>query len=148
MLQHSISSALFPPPGRLGNMRVFGGDTVRRIQDLRKYGLPDSLLEIWEQQQGDFLLPVQEVAVQRYGLFDGQSLVISSPTSSGKTFVGEMAAMRATFEGKRVLYLTPLRALAEEKFQTFSDRYSAYGVKVVVATRDHHEFDQTTWVRT
>ena len=115
---------------------------MRRIRDLRKYGLPDNLLEIWEQQQGDFLLPVQEVAVQRYGLFDGQSLIISSPTSSGKTFVGEMAAMRATFEGKRVLYLTPLRALAEEKFQTFSDRYVAYGVKVVVATRDHHEFDR------
>ena len=115
---------------------------MRRIRDLRKYGLPDNLLAIWEQQQGDFLLPVQEVAVQRYGLFDGQSLIISSPTSSGKTFVGEMAAMRATFAGKRVLYLTPLRALAEEKFQTFRDRYGTYGVKVVVATRDHHEFDQ------
>ena len=123
-------------------MKLSGGSTVRRIRDLRKYGLPDSLLEIWEQQQGDFLLPVQEVAVQRYGLFEGQSLVISSPTSSGKTFVGEMAAMRATFAGKRVLYLTPLRALAEEKFQTFRDRYGAYGVKVVVATRDRHEFDQ------
>ena len=123
-------------------MRLFGGSSVRRIRDLRKYGLPDSLLEIWEQQQGDFLLPVQEVAVQRYGLFEGQSLVISSPTSSGKTFVGEMAAMRATFAGKRVLYLTPLRALAEEKFQTFRNRYGAYGVKVVVATRDRHEFDQ------
>ncbi len=85
---------------------------MRRIRDLRKYELPDTLLEIWTQQQGEFLLPVQEVAVQRYGLFEGQSLVISSPTSSGKTFVGEMAAMRATFAGKRVLYLTPLRALA------------------------------------
>ena len=115
---------------------------MRRIRDLRKYGLPDTLLQIWEQQQGEFLLPVQEAAVQRYDLFEGRSLVISSPTSSGKTFVGEMAAMRATFAGKRVLYLTPLRALAEEKFQTFSARYSTYGVKVVVATRDHREFDR------
>ncbi|MBI3303508.1 MAG: DEAD/DEAH box helicase, partial [Deltaproteobacteria bacterium] len=115
---------------------------MRRIRDLRKYGLPDTLLDIWAQQQGEFLLPVQEVAVQRYGLFEGRSLVISSPTSSGKTFVGEMAAMRATFAGKRVLYLTPLRALAEEKYQTFRARYSAYGVKVVVATRDRREFDR------
>jgi len=115
---------------------------MRRIRDLRKYGLPDTLLQIWEQQQGEFLLPVQEVAVQRYDLFEGRSLVISSPTSSGKTFVGEMAAMRATFAGKRVLYLTPLRALAEEKYQTFQARYSAYGVKVVVATRDRREFDR------
>lgn len=114
---------------------------MRRIRDLRKYGLPDTLLQIWEQQQGEFLLPVQEAAVQRYRLFEGRSLVISSPTSSGKTFVGEMAAMRATFAGKRVLYLTPLRALAEEKFQTFSARYGTYGVKVVVATRDRREFD-------
>jgi len=115
---------------------------VRRIRDLRKYGLPDTLLQIWEQQQGEFLLPVQEAAVQRYSLFEGRSLLISSPTSSGKTFVGEMAAMRATFEGKRVFYLTPLRALAEEKYQTFRARYSAYGVKVVVATRDRREFDR------
>ena len=92
---------------------------MRRIRDLRKYELPDSLLEIWEQQQGEFLLPVQEAAVQRYGLLEGQSLVITSPTSSGKTFVGEMAAMRSAFAGKRVLYLTPLRALAEEKYETF-----------------------------
>lgn len=115
---------------------------MRRIQDLRKYDLPDTLLQIWTQQQGEFLLPVQEAAVQRYGLFEGRSLVISSPTSSGKTFVGEMAAMRAAFAGKRVLYLTPLRALAEEKYQTFRARYSAYGVKVVVATRDRREFDR------
>ena len=114
---------------------------MRRIRDLRKYGLPDTLLGIWEQQQGEFLLPVQEAAVQRYGLFEGRSLVISSPTSSGKTFVGELAALRATFAGKRVLYLTPLRALAEEKYHTFRTRYSAYGVKVVVATRDRREFD-------
>jgi helicase len=115
---------------------------MRRIRDLRKYGLPDTLLDIWAQQQGEFLLPVQEVAVQRYDLFEGRSLVISSPTSSGKTFVGEMAAMRATFAGKRVLYLTPLRALAEEKYQTFRARYADYGVKVVVATRDRREFDR------
>ncbi len=118
------------------------GPTVRRIRDLRRYGLPETLLQIWEQQQGEFLLPVQEAAVQRYGLFEGQSLLISSPTSSGKTFIGEMAAMRATFAGKRVLYLTPLRALAEEKYQTFRARYGAYGVKVVVATRDRREFDR------
>ena len=114
---------------------------MRRVRDLRKYELPDSLLEIWERQQGEFLLPVQEVAVQRYGLFDGRSLVISSPTSSGKTFVGEMAALRAAFAGQRVLYLTPLRALAEEKYETFRTRYGTYGVKVVVATRDRREFD-------
>src|SRR2546430_4704203 len=79
---------------------------MRRIYDLRRYGLPETLLDIWVQQQGEFLLPVQEAAVQRYGLFEGRSLLISSPTSSGKTFVGEMAAMRAVFAGKRVLYLT------------------------------------------
>ncbi len=114
---------------------------MRRVRDLRKYEMPDTLLDIWERQQGEFLLPVQEIAAQRYGLFDGRSLVISSPTSSGKTFVGEMAALRSAFAGKRVLYLTPLRALAEEKYETFRARYGTYGVKVVVATRDRREFD-------
>lgn len=115
---------------------------MRRIYDLRRYGLPEGLLDIWARQQGEFLLPVQEAAVQRYGLFEGRSLVISSPTSSGKTFVGEMAALHATFAGKRALYLTPLRALAEEKYRTFQARYSSYGIKVAIATRDRREFDQ------
>ncbi|HXG18123.1 MAG TPA: DEAD/DEAH box helicase [Methylomirabilota bacterium] len=115
---------------------------MRRIYDLRRYGLPETLLDIWVQQQGEYLLPVQETAVQRYGLFEGRSLVISSPTSSGKTFVGEMAAMRAAFTGKRVFYLTPLRALAEEKFRTFCERYGAYGIKTTIATRDRREFDR------
>ena len=114
---------------------------MRRIRDLRKYGLPETLLEIWERAQGGVLLPVQEAAVYRYGLFDGRSLVISSPTSSGKTFVGEMAAFKAAFEGRKILYLVPLKALAEEKYHTFRERYAAYGVKVVIATRDRREFD-------
>ena len=112
-----------------------------RIVDLREHGIPEALLEIWRRHQGESLLPVQELAIRRYGLFEGRSLVISSPTSSGKTFVGEMAALKVAFEGKKVLYLVPLKALAEEKYQTFHDRYAAYGVKVVIATRDRREFD-------
>ena len=62
------------------------------IQELTKYGVERSLIEIWQSCGYERLLPVQRLAVQRYNLFGGENLLVSAPTSSGKTFVGEMAA--------------------------------------------------------
>ena len=54
------------------------------------------------------------------GLLEGKSLVISSPTASGKTLIAMMAAFKKIKErGKKVVYLTPLRALASEKYTEF-----------------------------
>jgi len=39
---------------------------------------------------------------------------VIAPTSSGKTFIGEMAAITQLIHQKKVLYLVPLRSLAEE----------------------------------
>ena len=57
------------------------------------------------------LYPPQEQAVSK-GLMDGKNMLITTPTASGKTLMGLMGAIRALEEGKKVIYLTPLRALA------------------------------------
>ena len=44
-------------------------------------------------------------------------------------------------KGKRVVYLAPIKALAEEKYADFREKYDAYGMKVIVSTRDRREFD-------
>jgi len=54
------------------------------------------------------------------GLLDGQSILVSSPTASGKTLIAMLAMMSylSKHNGK-VVYLSPLRALAAEKFTEF-----------------------------
>jgi helicase len=113
-----------------------------RIETLEAYNVAADLLTIWRETVGTELLPVQERAVKEFGLFSDGNLIVFSPTSSGKTFVGEMAAVKAARENTKVFYLVPQKALAEEKFQEFRARYGKAGIKVVVSSRDHREFDE------
>src|SRR5689334_15303852 len=103
------------------------GKGVMRIETLEAYNVPSDLLEIWRNTVGPTLLPVQALAVKEYGLFTGGNLIVFSPTSSGKTFIGEMAAVKAARENARVFYLVPQKALAEEKYREFSKRYAQAG---------------------
>ncbi len=48
-----------------------------------------------------------------------KSLVVSAPTGSGKTMVGEYAIYRALQHGRRVFYTTPLKALSNQKLRDF-----------------------------
>ncbi|MFQ6098040.1 MAG: DEAD/DEAH box helicase, partial [Armatimonadota bacterium] len=101
---------------------------------------PD-VLSGWEKRFGDRLLPVQERAIVQHGLFEGRNLVVVSPTSSGKTFVGELAAVRAACERRRSLFLVPSKALADEKYRAFADAYGPLGIRVVCSTRDWRRDD-------
>ncbi len=112
-----------------------------KMGDLVRYGIPVELIRSWTSCESESLLPLQEIAVKRHGVFSGSSLVIQAPTSSGKTFIGEMAAVRAALDRKKALYLVPLKALAEEKYHDFKEKYNSYGIKVIVSSRDFREFD-------
>lgn len=112
-----------------------------RVDTLEAYNIAPDILAVWRSSVGSELLSVQERAVKEYGLFGGGNLIVFSPTSSGKTFVGEMAAVKAARENTKVFYLVPQKALAEEKFQEFRQRYGPLGIKVVVSSRDHREYD-------
>jgi len=65
------------------------------------------------------LYPPQEEAVKA-GALEGKNLVLASPTASGKTLVAELCALKHILEKNgKTIYLTPLRALASEKFEDF-----------------------------
>jgi helicase len=113
-----------------------------KVDKLIRYGIPQSVIENWRKIQGEVLLPLQAAAVTKYDLLEGQSLIICAPTSSGKTFCGEMAAVANLFKRKKVVFLVPLKAIAEEKFSDFSEKYGRLGIKVVVSTRDRQEQDR------
>jgi helicase len=76
-------------------------------------------------------------------LIDSRFLLTLSPTSSGKTFIGEMAAITQAIHYQKAIYLVPLRSLAEEKYRHFKKLYSGKDcpIKILISSRDHREDD-------
>jgi len=71
----------------------------------------------------DTLLPVQSLAVE-HGAVDGEDQLVVSATATGKTLVGEMAGLDRVLNGKgKMLFLVPLVALANQKYEKFQERY-------------------------
>jgi helicase len=65
------------------------------------------------------LFPPQEDCI-RVGVLEGQNIVLASPTASGKTLIAELCALKHVLDSNgKVIYLSPLRALASEKFEEF-----------------------------
>jgi helicase len=76
------------------------------------------------------LNPAQQ-EVQARGLLDsGFACVLQMPTGAGKTWLAEQAIARVLERGDRAIYLTPLRALANELVQRWRTRFDGYEVGV------------------
>ena len=107
--------------------------------------IPEAVKELTIKSGIVELYPPQEEAVKA-GALEGKNLVLASPTASGKTLVAEFCALKHILEknGKAV-YLTPLRALANEKFDEFR-KYTTLAkkdgrrIRVGISTGD---FDST-----
>ncbi|RJS90946.1 DEAD/DEAH box helicase, partial [Candidatus Bathyarchaeota archaeon] len=83
----------------------------------------------------------------RAGALEGKNLLLASPTASGKTLVAELCALKHILEREgKVLYLSPLRALASEKYSEFK-KYEALikpngrHIKVGISTGDYDSSD-------
>jgi len=70
------------------------------------------------------------------------NLLVVAPTSSGKTFIGEMAAITQVVREKKTIYLVPLRSLAEEKYHHFKDLYADCDINTLISSRDRREYDK------
>ncbi|MFC1486414.1 DEAD/DEAH box helicase [Thermoproteota archaeon] len=81
--------------------------------------LRDSVKQVFASLGITELYPPQKEAILA-GALDGKNLVLASPTASGKTLVAELCALKHVLDRDgKVLYLSPLRALASEKFEEF-----------------------------
>ena len=54
---------------------------------------------------------------------DGKSVVVCAPTGAGKTVIAEHAIHRALETDTRVFYTTPLKALSNQKYYDFSNKF-------------------------
>jgi len=108
--------------------------------------IPESVKEVLLKSGIVELYPPQEEAIKA-GALEGRNLVLASPTASGKTLVAELCALKHVLEmDGKVLYLTPLRALANEKYEEFR-KYSVITkpdgkrVSVGISTGDYDSSD-------
>ena len=91
------------------------------LSDIKK-DVPKELYEILEKEIKE-LRPAQEKSIKK-GLLEGKSLLVCTPTASGKTLIAELAAMKSVVEGKgKAVYIVPLKALAAEKYKDFRRKY-------------------------
>ncbi|RME26874.1 MAG: DEAD/DEAH box helicase, partial [Candidatus Zixiibacteriota bacterium] len=117
-----------------------------QLQEVTRFGIPERLVTVWREQQGDRLLPVQRQVIRK-GLLghnaheQGRSFVICAPTSSGKSFCAELAAAAALARRQKVIMLFPLKALAEEKYRRLKTVFGGLGLSCLIATADHPEND-------
>ena len=155
-----------------------------KMRDLKVWGIPSYIVDIWEKSYSPCLMPMQEKAVRYYGVLDygrgkglpsllsqGQAycapsnergmdsclrrndirrsrndmrnnnLLVVAPTSSGKTFIGEMTAVTQAIHNRKTIYLVPLRTLAEERYRCFKKMYHSCGIDVAISSRDRKEDD-------
>ena len=63
------------------------------------------------------------------------SVLVTAPTSSGKTLVAEYAIAKALEESKHLYYTAPIKALCNQKFRDFSNQFGEGNVGLL--TGDH-----------
>lgn len=115
--QHSLHENLpiEPPEG-----------TEEKYSDLRRlfisslYARKISEVELWPSQR--------EAARRSTDVTD--DLVVALPTSAGKTRVAEIAALMTLSSARRVLIVTPLRALSAQTERSFRKTFSPLGFSV------------------
>jgi DEAD/DEAH box helicase/Helicase conserved C-terminal domain len=125
---------------------------LMRLSELARYHIPPSLIDSWRKRQGDMLLPLQSEVLHQGLLADEsgavarasstQSFLISAPTSTGKTFCGELALAGAVVRRRKGVFLVPLKSIAEEKFAEFEPLYRQLNLKCIIATADHPEHNR------
>ena len=113
--------------------------------NIDKLKLSESAIEFLKSQGFTKLYPPQADSVKS-GLLDGKSILVSAPTASGKTLIAMLAMLSFLSKSKgKVIYLSPLRALAAEKFTEFKKLEKvALGnkVKVAISTGDFEHIEK------
>ncbi|OZD12990.1 hypothetical protein CH253_18145 [Rhodococcus sp. 06-156-3C] len=108
------------------------------LLSLLPYGISQSSLDAWAGTITQ-LNDLQIRAVNEFGVLDDSSLVVTAPTSSGKTMIGELAALRAASRRGRTIFLLPIKALVNDKYEHFTKIYESSGIKTIRATGDYSD---------
>lgn len=104
--------------------------------NINEIDLPDEFKELLKKEGYGELLPIQIKSIES-GLLDVNKnidLMIVSQTSSGKTLIAELAGIKRILMNKenKMLYLVPIVALANLRYEEFKERYNKLGINVAI----------------
>ncbi len=102
-----MSSPLAESPASLGSLLPPGGGSLSPGEILDRF-------VSWATGMGFALYPAQEEAILH--LLEGEHVVLSTPTGSGKSLVATFLHFQALATGQRSFYTCPVKALVNEKF--------------------------------
>lgn len=70
--------------------------------------------------------PFQKHAVK--AIHNGENVLVTAKTGSGKTLVGEYLIHHCLKQGKRVFYTTPIKSLSNQKFHDLKQMFPSVGI--------------------
>ena len=80
---------------------------------------------------GQFQFGFDEFQIQAcQAVEDGHGVLVAAPTGAGKTVVGEFAAYSSLARGKKCFYTTPIKALSNQKYFEFVEKFGQERVEI------------------
>jgi replicative superfamily II helicase len=73
--------------------------------------------------------PIQTITFPFKG--EDVNLVIGANTSAGKTVCAELLMDETLKQGKRVIYLSPLKSLTQEKYEDWKERFRGFNISIL-----------------
>ncbi len=108
-------------------LRSMDEENIKQSKELLKL-FPENIVRILTKFK---LRKIQREAVKKIN----SNLVVCSPTGSGKTWIAEVAMLNTILNRKKkVVYVVPLKALANEKYKDFKTKYNF--LKIAKSTGD------------
>ena len=71
----------------------------------------------------------QKYAIE--AIVEGQHVLVTAPTGSGKTLPGDFSIDYFHSKGKKVIYTTPIKALSNQKFYDFTNKYQDISIGLI-----------------
>ena len=92
------------------------------IRNITDFNIPKFLLKSIKSRGIITFLPIQVQALQE-GLLKNKNQLIVANTSAGKTLIGEIAGITHVLNKRKFIFIVPLVALANTKFEDFKKFY-------------------------
>ncbi|MGD8192537.1 transcription-repair coupling factor [Brevibacillus ginsengisoli] len=109
-----------------------------------------------EQREFEAMFPYQETTDQLRAIAEVKAdmenkrpmdRLVCGDVGYGKTEVAIRAAFKSVMDGKQVAVLVPTTILAQQHYQTFSERFADYPIRVEVLSRFRSRKDQTATMK-
>ncbi|MHC1605603.1 MAG: DEAD/DEAH box helicase [Candidatus Methanofastidiosia archaeon] len=108
--------------------------------DIESVGLSHGFVQRFKKLGYSTLYPTQIEALKTEFL-NGKNLILAVPTAAGKTLIAYLAIAKCLENGKKAVYIVPLKALAEEKYEEMK----SLGMNVILSIGDYDSGN--TWLK-